>query len=557
MKHTRASRFPVLRVLVAVLFIAAIGGGCLFYKNRTSAGASTASAGTYTQVVHVTQGDLSSTLSVVGQLEAEQRASLAFEHMSGAAPLISLTVQAGNTVTQGQVLATIDSAAYQQALDQSKSDLQTAEEALSDLQAPATALERAQADMAVARAQGTLAQAGADLADRNTPDLTALQNTVQDAEDNLKLLEIQDALAQRDALAKSERDLRYSANWYSRRIEQLKALDNLNTEQVQELASAQQKLPQVEADLARVRAERELDSQARAVQIAQARITLAEAQDALAQAQAGSDALAVAQAQLAVSQAEVSLQAAQEARRALDEGADATRLAAAQAAVDKRRLAVSEAEAALAGAELVAPFDGTVLETNVSVGDKVSANTTVLTVANLKNLRVVASVDETSIRQVSTGQTAVITFDAFPGQSFAGQVLAVPLQGALQGDVMVYNVPVSLTGAENLSLLVGMTANVEIRTAEATNVLLVPTMALTQSRGAYQVLVPNTTDPSGEPEAVPVQIGASDGTYTAVLKGLNVGDSVLVEFRASDSGSSTRGIGGGNLLMGLSRRVGG
>ena len=77
-----------------------------------------------------------------------------------------------------------------------------------------------------------------------------------------------------------------------------------------------------------------------------------------------------------------------------------------------------------------------------------------------------ASVDETTIRQVSTGQDATITFDAFPGQSFTGKVLEVPLQGTLQGDVMIYSVPVSLTGAEKLTLLVGMTANVEIQVGD-------------------------------------------------------------------------------------------
>ena len=35
-----------------------------------------------------------------------------------------------------------------------------------------------------------------------------------------------------------------------------------------------------------------------------------------------------------------------------------------------------------------------------------------------------------------------------PGQNFTGKVLEVPLQGMLQGDVMVYSVPISLTGAE-------------------------------------------------------------------------------------------------------------
>lgn len=547
----------MIRILLATLLIAAIGGGYFYYQSRAVTGTSAASETTYTQVVQVTQGNLNLTLSVVGQLEAEQSRTLAFERMSGAAELVSLAIQAGNTVTEGQVLAAIDAAPYQQALDQAASDLQAAEDTLADLQAPATALKIAQADTALAQAQQTLEQAKANLVELSNPDLTDLRNAIQDAQDNIALLEIENDLAERDSLAKSERDLHYSVNWYMRRIAQLQALRVPTVEQTEELAKDQEALAAAQADLARVQVERELARQARAAELTQAQVTLAEAQEAFVDAQAGSDALSLAQAQLAVTQAEVSVQAAQEARLALDEGPDATELTAAQAAVDKKRLAVGEAEAALTGAQLVAPFDSTILETYVSAGDQVSANTTILTLADLKTLQVVASVDETTIRQVSAGQPATITFDAFPGQSFTGEVLAVPLQGSLQGDVMVYSVPVSLTGVEELSLLVGMTANVEIQVAQATDALLVPTIALQQTNGLYEVLVPNTTDPAGDPEAVPVEVGVSDGTYTAIVKGLNAGDRVLVQLEAGDAGSDSRDMGGGNLLMSVSRQLGG
>ncbi len=90
-----------------------------------------------------------------------------------------------------------------------------------------------------------------------------------------------------------------------------------------------------------------------------------------------------------------------------------------------------------------------------------------------------------------------------------------------------------MIGAEDLALRVGMTANVEIQVGQMGETLLVPTIALTQSNGRYQVLVPNTTDPNGTPETAPVEIGLSDGTYTAILKGLNEGDKVLVEISTS------------------------
>ena len=188
------------------------------------------------------------------------------------------------------------------------------------------------------------------------------------------------------------------------------------------------------------------------------------------------------------------------------------------------------------------------LQTNAATGDVVAANTSILSLANLNNLQVLASVDETTIRQVSAGQPAQITFDAVPGQTLQGQVGDVPLQGTLQGGVMVYEVPISLVGAEKLPLLVGMTANVKVAVGQAENALLVPAMALQKANGMYQVLVPNTADPAGQPEAVPVEVGLSDGSYTQIVRGLNDGDKVLVELSAAQSNTNANFRGGGGGL---------
>ena len=175
-------------------------------------------------------------------------------------------------------------------------------------------------------------------------------------------------------------------------------------------------------------------------------------------------------------------------------GADAATLAAAQAVVDKKQLALDNAELALAGTKLTAPFAGTVLQTRVAAGNLIGSGTNILTMADLKSLQVATSVDETTIKRVSTGQTAQVTFDALVGQTLRGQVGEVPLQGALQGGVMVYQVDISLTGADKLPLLVGMTANVKIATGQAQNALLVPAMAIQRASSGYQVLVPSTAD---------------------------------------------------------------
>jgi RND family efflux transporter MFP subunit len=472
--------------------------------------------------------------------------------MSDPAPLITLDVTAGNTVKAGQVLATIDPAAYQQALDQAESDLQAAAEKLADLKMPATELDITRADLEIAKAEHSLAQAQQDLVDLGAQDLTDLQNAVRNAQDDITVAERQQTLAAHDSLAKSERDLQYAVGWHQRRIADLQKLvaeNKANLEQKQEITTEQEKLAEIQADLAQVSAERQLALQSAAAQVVTARTALAQAQQDLADAKQGGDEIDVARMQLAIKEAEVSLAAAKDTRSQLDEGADATELAATQAAVDKKRLAVQDAEQALAGTQLTAPFAGTILQTHVNAGDNIAANTRILTLANLQQLQVLASVDETTIRRVAAGQPAQITFDALPGQTLAGQVGEVPLQGSLQGGVMVYEVPISVDGAQNLPLLTGMTANVQIQTGQAANALLIPSMALQKVNGMYQVLVADPVDPAAEPQAVPVEVGLSDGAYTQIVRGLNDGDQVVVQMSSADSNNAFGGFGGGGFMM--------
>ena len=162
----------VPRLLIAILLIIVlIGGGFLVYRSNTASPTTTAATTGFTQTYQVRQGNIASTISVVGQLEAVQSASLTFERMSGSAKLQTLQVKTGAVVTAGQVLATIDPATYQQALDQAKSDYQAAVEKLDDLKAPATSLELAKADLAVAQAEYNLGQgpAGPERPGRHQP----------------------------------------------------------------------------------------------------------------------------------------------------------------------------------------------------------------------------------------------------------------------------------------------------------------------------------------------------------------------------------------------------
>ena len=539
------------RWLVLLVLIAGVaGGGYWFYQTRIASGGSSSKSGAYTQIVQVKQGSLSSTLSVVGELDAVQDETLTFSHMSGTAKLAKLNAKAGNSVKKEDVLASIDPASYQQALNQAKSKLLAAQKTLSDLKEPPTAVEIAEDDLAIAQANYDLEKANQDLADLQSPDLGSLQTTYLDAQDALTQTQLSLTLADHDSLAKDARDLSYSADWFQRRINELEALKHPNLEQTERIITRTEKLAEFKSELAQTETEKTLENQANQASIVKTKAALATALDNLTTAQAGGSTLDVAQAQLAIQTAQVALAKAKKARADLDAGPDATELATDQAAVDEAQLNVDDAQIDLDGTQLAASFDGTVLKADVNVGDDVNSSTEVVTVANLKDLEVVASVDETTIKRVAEGQTATITFDAFPNQTFSGKVLSVPLQGALQNDVMVYEAPLSLAGADQVALLVGMTANVKIQVAEAKNALLVPTMALQKgSDGLYTVQVVSGTGTAAQAESVPVEVGLSDGTYTQITKGLNEGDRVVVQMESTTSQSNNNNQPGGGGMM--------
>jgi HlyD family secretion protein len=153
--------------------------------------------------------------------------------------------------------------------------------------------------------------------------------------------------------------------------------------------------------------------------------------------------------------------------------------------------------------------------------------------ANLDLLRVIAYVDETEISQVEVGQTVDITFDAYSGYSFWGEVLEVPVQGELSNNVVTYEVTISLEGMETagISLKTGLTANLMIQTAQKDDVLLLPVYAIDITSDGTVVTMQNS---DGTTFLSPVKTGVTDGTYIEIAGGLNEGDAVVAEYEEEE-----------------------
>jgi HlyD family secretion protein len=203
----------------------------------------------------------------------------------------------------------------------------------------------------------------------------------------------------------------------------------------------------------------------------------------------------------------------------------------------------------------------------VDVGQTVAATLqapTLFTIAqDLTKMQVETSVDEAEIGRIRAETPVTFTVDAFPGETFSGQVSQIRKAPQVTQNVVTYTVVVAVANPTG-KLLPGMTANVRFVTAHKTDVLKVPNVALrfrppdvaesgvdgrqssqssaakrpgagASSAGRVWVL-----DAGGRPVAVSVTLGITDGTWTEIVsRELTVGQAVLVGLEAEPSAPTT------------------
>jgi membrane fusion protein (multidrug efflux system) len=231
-------------------------------------------------------------------------------------------------------------------------------------------------------------------------------------------------------------------------------------------------------------------------------------------------ALAEAQANLANSNA-AAARAEQLIGEKLIARADYDQLTA-QRAVDRAR--VASAQAALAKMTLRAPFAGQVGLREVSVGDFVSAGDELVTLVRTDPIEVDFSVPETRLGTLRPGQSIQVTVDAYPGDVFGGEVVAI----APTVDVNSRSVQLRARVANPDGRLVpGQFARLQLGEG-ATQALLVPEQALMQQgeeRFVYTVV-------DGKAKRTVIETGARVPGKVEVTSGLQAGDVVITAGQA-------------------------
>lgn len=153
----------------------------------------------------------------------------------------------------------------------------------------------------------------------------------------------------------------------------------------------------------------------------------------------------------------------------------------AQAGVAQREAQLAQARVDLSRTRITSPVDGIVIKRTVERGQTVAASLQApelfVIARNLTDMQVDASVDESDVGRIRSGQRASFTVDAFPGQTFDGAVTQVRMAAQNVSNVVTYVAVVQFANTAG-RLLPGMTANVRIVTEQRDSVLKVPNAAL-------------------------------------------------------------------------------
>ncbi len=209
---------------------------------------------------------------------------------------------------------------------------------------------------------------------------------------------------------------------------------------------------------------------------------------------------------------------------------------------------LERSEINLGYATIYSPIDGVVLSRSVEEGQTVASSfstPTLFTVAaDLSDMRVIVDVDEADIGNVTVGQQATFSVDAFPLDTFEGVVTQVRQEAIVESNVTTYEVVISAANPD-FKLIPGLTASVEVFTLNVECERVVGAAAL-----SFTPPAPREGMPEGAPEAgadrrphlegdviwvlrdgriepCPVTVGASNGILTEITADVAIGTEVV------------------------------
>jgi RND family efflux transporter MFP subunit len=203
-----------------------------------------------------------------------------------------------------------------------------------------------------------------------------------------------------------------------------------------------------------------------------------------------------------------------------------------KATVGQYESTVREAKVNLARTVLYSPIDGVVTQKNVNTGEVVMANQQVVNIMGEGTLKIRADVPESDIVKILVGQKADVTFDALSSSEIiSAEVSEIDPASTVIQDVVYYRV--KLKYADDPRIKPGMSANIDIKTAEKKDVISIPLRAVKTEGDKEYVEVLKTQDGKEVTEKAYVTTGLrGDDGMVEISSGLSGGEKVVTLTKA-------------------------
>ena len=195
---------------------------------------------------------------------------------------------------------------------------------------------------------------------------------------------------------------------------------------------------------------------------------------------------------------------------------------AQEAVVSKAESAVDAAKINLGNAVIYSPIDGVIIQSDYKIGEVVMTGISIVTVSSSKKLIIESKVPESDIVKIENGQRAIINLDAFSQKDeFEAEIYEIDPAATIIQDVVYYKIKLRLS-SDNAKFKPGMSADIDVKTAEANDVLMIPLRAIeTDDSGEkiVQVLASNeiikkvkiTTGLEGDEGMIEIKSGLKGG----------------------------------------------
>lgn len=455
-----------------------------------------------------TLGTVTQTVSLSGNLSPVAETDLNF---GSSGKVTAVDVQAGQQVSAGQVLATLDATQLQDSLSIAQANLSSAQAKLSLDQAGPTAQNLASAEAQVSNARTTL---------QNSE--TAYNDTVA---------------VNQQAVTQAQDAYQAAQSQYTNDGCPSSPKPGANCTQDQSVESQDYNAWQ-----AAITKGQQSDDQAQG-QVAVARVQLQSAQAALSALEQGSTPQ---QIQMDQSQVQIDQVNVNSAQTALNQ---ASITAPTGGVVSAINIAVGDVVGSSGGGSSGSSGSSSASGSSGSgSGSGSSSSTPAISIITPGSFEVTGTVSDALVDEIAVGQKAQVTV-AGSSEAQTGTVTDIAPQATISSGVATFPVTVTLDGTDP-SLRDGMSASVNVIVNQVVGVLTVPTSAVhTSSAGStVQVLV------NGRAQTLVVQVGASDALRTQIVSGLNAGDQVIVATVSANVPSNT---GAGGLFGGFGGRGGG